>query len=246
LDARALHSLAVSWVLALVVLGALAGAGCWFTIRSFKESDDSRLLLAVSRQHMLSQRVALLAHQYVATEDPYVRLDLRWELNASADELLDILERHLNPERPVLRRRPHGRTEPSTPLSDRPMSAALYAMYQEPPALLKDRLIELAGLIRQLITQQPADAAGEPALAGSVQAHANALLPLMDGLVDQLQQEHAAGLEAQTALQVRILAGTLATLLVMGVLLAWPGLKQARAALSSPRSPVDREDSSSV
>ncbi len=243
--ARDVHNLAVSWIGALVVLAAMAGASCWLSLRSLNDSNDSALLVAVTRQQMLSQRLALLAHQYAAADDEFVRLDLRWELRASADQLIDILEQHMQPGRAWKSTRPGAQRVEESPLSDRPLSAAVMALYNEPPMLLKYHLTELAAGARQLASQQTTEVASELALAGTVQARAMALLRGMDALVSQLLQEHEAGIEAQRSLQYRLAASMLAALLVVALMLGIPGLRLARAA-GSQRSATEAADRQSA
>jgi hypothetical protein len=234
LEACDVRRLSLAWIGALVVLAGIAGGGCWLAIRSADESDDSRLLLAVGRQHMLSQRVALLAQQYVAAEDEYARLDLRWELRTCASEMLRTVERHLQAGTAPAAGAESGPGSPEEPLTRRPLSAAVTALYQDPPAMLEYHLTELSDSVHQLCGADT-DLATEPELAATVEARARALLPFLDRLVEQLRQEHVVGVERHEALLLRIFASTVAALIVAGILLAGPGLRM-RVVRDRPRA----------
>jgi hypothetical protein len=238
LESRDARRLAWAWIAALFVLAGVAGASCWLSVRALHQADDSRLLLAISRQRMLSQRVALLAHQYVAAQDEYVRLDLNWELRASADELVNIREQHMQPNLAWDgARRDAGPARQTPPLSDRPLSDAVTALYNDPPTLLKYRVEELASAVRELCAQAATSVSSEPELAGVVQARANDLLQGTDGLLEQLQQEHATSLAAAASFQWRLYAVLLAAMLGAGVLLAGPDIRRGRARVRQRAAP---------
>ncbi|HTE06357.1 MAG TPA: hypothetical protein VK824_09190 [Planctomycetota bacterium] len=218
MNARERRRLSLAWLGALAALALLAGGGCWLAIRAVREADDSRLLLAVARQRMLGQRVGLLAHQYVATDDDYVRLDLRWELRASAAELRHTLNRHVMPGRAA------GADPLEPPLTTRPLSDAVSAIYDDTPHRLAPRVRELAASVDRLCSDAAAGDVKDPLEeAGEVEDASIAALPAMDALTEQLELEHEAAVETLVALQYKLLGAMLVALLAAGVMLTRSG-----------------------
>ncbi len=215
--AREARGLTWRYMIALVLVGLLA-SGAWLTLSIvISEQNNTALVVNLSgRQRMLSQRIALLANQWVQVPA------------SNRDSIRDQLEAALN----LMEETHHQLTFDGfdTKFSDT-LSPAIWTMYFDGPESLNAQVQFYIKLVQELLNEPPSRLKSSPLPAKITELALNKLLQSLDAVVSQYQQEEEARILELQKLQT-LLWGMILVLLVMeGLLIFWPMTRRIKEVL---------------
>lgn len=214
-DTRLVRAITLRYVLALSLV-ALFSTGAWVSLKLVIDAQDSTAALVnvSGRQRMLSQRLAMLAHEMVrspTTTEPDFKAALA-----------------------LMERSHHGLTHGDEALKLPPtMSATVRELYHGPTGSLDTQVSQYLQQAKDWLAVPDAQRTSDhPALLAMVDTARGSLLPNLDRMVGQYQQEGEAAVAQVRRVETSIWLATMLLLVLEALLIFHPIVNHVKRVLA--------------
>jgi PAS domain S-box-containing protein len=210
----ALRALTVTYIVALLALGALAIASFFIPQREYRNQQTSYAVLrTASRQEALLERVSSLAYRLATAREASQRQRRREKLSTALNEMEASY-------RALLEGDPESRLPGNPPPSVR-------AIYFGPPFFLDQEMRQYFAEARRIIGATDAELTESNADLLAIRSAVEGKLPsTIEAVARRYQQRHEAGVLFLQQQEIRTLAASLLVLLLMGLFLFRPMVRR--------------------